>query len=104
MSEADRYFLEKKLIIEGWNITHQAFVESLGSEKALEKIKSYVRMSGEAFVHNMTKLFGIKGDDFERIAEIDHLAEVLFNADYQEIEWTSRESSEYAPRRLSQTS
>jgi hypothetical protein len=79
ITDTDRCVLEKRLLYEAFSVCMWALRDEVGSAMAAELTRSYLRNSGAAFVANMTDMFGIEGDEFERIADITSLAEELYD-------------------------
>ena len=73
--------LEKTIRVQALQCFMNGIVDQGGGESALHTMHPYVRMSGQAFTVNMTKLFDIHGDSLERIGQLCVIFEKLYGYD-----------------------
>jgi hypothetical protein len=65
-----------------------ALVDLGDSESALNSLRPYMRLCGQAFTINMTKVFDIQGDDIDKIGDVCFLHSKVCDHDLREIERT----------------
>jgi hypothetical protein len=80
LSLEERDFLERNIMGEGMLIEMAVLVKELGSEKALNALLPYARLSGRAFSINMHNIFEIEGSDTKRIADVSQFWDNLGGA------------------------
>ena len=90
LSPEERNELELRIRIEGIFILFSALNDTVGSHGTIQVLEPYVRMSAQAFCHNMQQMFAIEEEGFEKMATLTKLWETLAGNDenVHEIEHT----------------
>jgi len=80
--------IEREMFIEAYQVAIMALVDMGDSEGALNFLRPHMRMSGNAFAINMTRLFDIQGNDLDKIGDLCFLYEKFYHHGLEEIERT----------------
>jgi hypothetical protein len=86
ISEEELLSIKENLRTTAYQTTFNALLDLGGNESAVNSIRPYIRLCGYAFAINMIRIFGIQGEDIDKIADVCFLDQKLFDYDLKEIE------------------